>query len=103
MPVIASTHDALRESSTSTSPRPRSNQSAARAASKVMSGAAFEDRQAQPPDRSGDGAAVGDELVERLVRDVADVHLHAVDQQLERVERKLVALVGMCQCDGDRI
>jgi hypothetical protein len=62
-----------------------------------------EDGQAQPADRSGHIAAVHHELVEGLVPGVAHVELHAVDQELERVERQVEAPVGICQRNRHRI
>ena len=43
-----------------------------------------EDRQAHPPDRAGDVAAVEHEILEALVAHAVDVHAHALDQLPQR-------------------
>src|SRR5262249_31715497 len=62
-----------------------------------------EDRQAEPPDRSGDVAAVDDKLVEGLVAGAADVELDAVDEVGERIDREVEAVAGVGEADQNRV
>ena len=62
-----------------------------------------EDRQAQAADRTGDVTAVDDELVEGLVAGAPNVELDPLDQQLERLQRQVEALMRVGERDRHRV
>ncbi len=69
----------------------------------VAGSAVAEDRQAQPPHRAGDAAAIADQFIEGLVLGSEHVQLDTLDQHLECVDRQPVLLGCVGERGHDRI
>ena len=62
-----------------------------------------EDAEGEPPDRTGHSPAVERQVVEALIGRLPAIHLAAVDQLAEGVQRYRIALDGVGECQQHRV